>query len=177
MPPHHALATLQSYATQRPDILARVPSDAMCILDAGCSNGSLGEMLRALVPGRRVLQQAVKYLKDGGVVIVSLPNVRHISAWNSIFIKGTFPRISRGIFDHTHLRWFTRRDAVALLESAGLSNIEITSNLRINDLPDTRLNRKIHQYSRHIEKWSLAREFLSYQFILKGTKEDGTHAK
>ena len=234
MPPHHSLATLQSYTTQRPDILARVPSDAMCILDAGCSNGSLGEMLRTLVPGRRVegiefdvsfcqqaaekldkviqadmnhfewslhysesffdcmifadvlehliqpwqtLQEAVKYLKDDGVVIVSLPNVRHISALNSIFIKGTFPRISRGIFDQTHLRWFTRRDAVALLESAGLSNIEITSNLRINDLPDTRLNRKIRQYSRHIEKWSLAREFLSYQFILKGTKEGRTHAK
>lgn len=231
---HHALSTRQSYTTPRPDIAAQVPSDAMCILDAGCSNGSLGEALRALIPGRRVegvefneefcqeaaqkldrviqadmnhfewqshfpedhfdciifadvlehlvqpwqvLHEAIKHLKDGGVVIVSLPNIRHISSLNSIFIKGTFPRISRGIFDHTHLRWFTRRDAVALLESAGLINIELTGNLRINDVPDTPLNRKVRQYSRLIEKLPLAREFLSYQFILKGTKGGQTDAQ
>lgn len=227
MHPHHTAATLQSYTTHRPDIAVQVPSNAMCILDAGCSNGSLGAMLRGLVPGRRVegieydasfcqeaatkldrviqadmnlfdwsqhyaenyfdcmifadvlehlvqpwqtLQEAVKYLKSGGCVIVSVPNIRHISALNSIFVKGTFPRIGRGIFDHTHLRWFTRQDAIALLESSGLTNIEVSGNLRLNDLPDTPLNRKIRKYSRYIERLPLTRDFLSYQFILKGTK-------
>lgn len=231
---HHTDATLQSYTTQRPDIAARVPDSAMCILDVGCSNGSLGELLRTQVPGRRVegieydadfcrqaakkldrviqadmnhfdwpshyaenffdcmifadvlehlvqpwrvLREGVRCLKDGGIMIVSLPNIRHISALNSIFIKGTFPRIGRGIFDDTHLRWFTRRDAVALLESAGIGNIEITGNLRVNDLPDSPLNRKVRRYSRQIEKLPLAREFLSYQFILKGSKGGRIHAQ
>lgn len=234
MPPQHSPSTLQSYTTQRPDIVAQVPPEAMCILDVGCSNGSLGGALRALVPGRRVegvefdggfcqqaaekldkviqadmnhfdwsrhyaenafdcmifadvlehlvqpwqtLHEAVKYLKDGGVVIVSLPNIRHVSALHSIFIKGTFPRVGRGIFDDTHLRWFTRRDAIALLQGAGLTDIQSAGNLRINDIPDTRLNRKVRQYSRHIEKLPLAREFLSYQFILKGTKKGRAHAQ
>ena len=34
--------------------------------------------------------------------------------------RRTWPRDPEGIFDQTHLRWFTRTDAVDMLRSAGL---------------------------------------------------------
>jgi hypothetical protein len=46
-------------------------------------------------------------LSPSACLIVSLPNIRHISALYSIFFSGSFPRRQRGIFDDTHWRWFT----------------------------------------------------------------------
>ena len=59
-------------------------------------------------------------LEPGGTAVVSVPNVR---SWETIFnlvVKGRWPRRPQGLFDATHLRWFTRADAVELLEGAGL---------------------------------------------------------
>ncbi len=35
-------------------------------------------------------------------------------------LRGRFPREDHGLFDRTHLRWFTRSDARALVTGAGL---------------------------------------------------------
>lgn len=51
--------------------------------------------------------------------IVSLPNVAHITA-RLLLLSGRFPQMDRGIFDRTHLHFYTRRTAVELLCSAGL---------------------------------------------------------
>jgi methyltransferase family protein len=51
--------------------------------------------------------------------IISLPNVAHIAA-RLLLLFGQFPQMERGIFDRTHLHFYTRRTAVDLLRSAGL---------------------------------------------------------
>ena len=53
-------------------------------------------------------------LEPGATVIVSLPNVGHWSTYAHL-ARGTWPRKPEGIFDATHLRWFTLRDAEQLL--------------------------------------------------------------
>lgn len=58
-------------------------------------------------------------LQPGGTAVVSLPNVGHWSTYANL-ARGTWPRKPEGIFDATHLRWFTLRDARALLLQAGL---------------------------------------------------------
>lgn len=227
MNPDNAFGKLRSYTSVRPDISSRVPHTAKRILDVGCSNGSLGAALRAMIPGCvvegieydaafckeaadkldramqgdlnhfdwnahftgpvfdcmifadilehlvdpwHVLSQAVEYLRPGGTAIVSVPNIRHISSLNSIFLRGTFPRIGRGLFDGTHLRWFTCTDARHLLESSGLQLVSLSANLRINDVPETHLNRFAQRHLVRFEKWSWVKEFLGYQFVLVGEK-------
>jgi 2-polyprenyl-3-methyl-5-hydroxy-6-metoxy-1,4-benzoquinol methylase len=59
------------------------------------------------------------HLEPGATVIVSLPNVGHWSVYAAL-ARGRWPRKPEGIFDATHLRWFTRKDALALLTQAGL---------------------------------------------------------
>jgi 2-polyprenyl-3-methyl-5-hydroxy-6-metoxy-1,4-benzoquinol methylase len=57
----------------------------------------------------------------GGRLHVSIPNASHISLLRDLIVGGTFGYQPAGHRDATHLRWFTRRDIVALLEEAGWS--------------------------------------------------------
>lgn len=59
-------------------------------------------------------------LENGGTVVVSLPNVRYWETFLQLGLHGTWPMRDEGIFDRSHLRWFARSDAVALMEQAGL---------------------------------------------------------
>jgi hypothetical protein len=52
-------------------------------------------------------------------VVVSLPNVGHLAA-RAIIAAGHFPEHDRGIFDRTHLHFYTRGTALRLLASSGL---------------------------------------------------------
>ena len=66
------------------------------------------------------LERATELLAPGATVVISLPNVLHWPGLWRVIIGGRWPRDDVGIFDRTHLRWFTRRDAIDLLEGAGL---------------------------------------------------------
>lgn len=118
----------------------------------------------------RLLGEAVRHLGPGATVIVSIPNIRHVSAINSIVVNGVFPRRDRGLFDRTHLRWFTSKDARQLLASSGLIVESVSATLRINDIHNTSLNRFVERYLQRYEKLPWIREFLGYQIVLVGKK-------
>jgi 2-polyprenyl-3-methyl-5-hydroxy-6-metoxy-1,4-benzoquinol methylase len=56
---------------------------------------------------------------SGARLHVSLPNARHWTLLRDLALRGTFGYTDAGHRDETHVRWFTRSDAVALLESTG----------------------------------------------------------
>jgi methionine biosynthesis protein MetW len=66
------------------------------------------------------LRRYVELLEPGATAIVSLPNVAHWSTYAHL-ARGSWPRKPEGIFDATHLRWFTLGDARELLQQAGLT--------------------------------------------------------
>ena len=68
----------------------------------------------------RALRAYARLLTPGATAIVSLPNVGHWSTYANL-ARGSWPRRPEGIFDATHLRWFTLKDATGLLEQAGLT--------------------------------------------------------
>ena len=74
-----------------------------------------------------VLRGYLDLLKDGGSVIVSLPNV---GLWSVRFnlLLGRFRYEETGVLDHTHLRFFTRRTAREMIEQAGLRIVRRTYN-------------------------------------------------
>ncbi len=65
------------------------------------------------------LKHYAQHLTPGATVVISLPNVAHWSAY-AYLARGSWPRKPEGIFDATHLRWFTLKDAKQLLQQAGL---------------------------------------------------------
>lgn len=120
------------------------------------------DVLEHLREPEQVLDRAVAHLGPGGVVVVSLPNVRHWETFWQVAVKGTFPRRSVGIFDRTHLRWFTLRDAYALMEGAGLHVVVVRRVLRPRPTgpSDGRIVRVLGRLP--------GRTFLTFQHVLVG---------
>lgn len=117
-----------------------------------------------------VLSDAVACLTSKGTTVISIPNIRHITALYSIYFQGSFPKRSRGIFDNTHLRWFTLSDGIQLCEQAGLQVESIISRPRIFDSPNSRINTFVDKHCNQITSLRPIREFLAYQFILVARK-------
>jgi SAM-dependent methyltransferase len=69
-----------------------------------------------------VLRRYLPLLRDGGSVIVSLPNVGLWSVRLGLLF-GRFHYDDTGVLDRTHLRFFTRRSALELLRAAGLKPV------------------------------------------------------
>jgi 2-polyprenyl-3-methyl-5-hydroxy-6-metoxy-1,4-benzoquinol methylase len=77
------------------------------------------DVLEHLPDPAAVLKRLTSALSPGGSTIVSVPNVAHLSVAMPLILKGQFDYVDAGILDKTHLRFFVRRSAVALLEDAG----------------------------------------------------------
>ncbi len=120
-----------------------------------------------------VLRNAVSKLKPEGEIVISIPNIRHITTFYSIYLQGSFPRRSRGIFDSSHLRWFTLSDGIQLCKQANLQVEKIVSRPRIFDSPNSRINTFVDKHCSTIASLRPIREFLAYQFILVARKANG----
>jgi 2-polyprenyl-3-methyl-5-hydroxy-6-metoxy-1,4-benzoquinol methylase len=94
----------------REDRPAEAPFDCLVAAD----------VLEHLVDPWSALQCAADLLEPGATVVISIPNILFLRAVWRVIIGGRWPREDEGIFDRTHLRWFTMHDAVDLLEGAGL---------------------------------------------------------
>lgn len=61
-----------------------------------------------------------QYLAAGGILIASLPNVRHYSVVLPLLFGGHWDYADAGLLDRTHLRFFTRDTANRLLSHSQL---------------------------------------------------------
>lgn len=130
----------------------------------------MADVLEHLSDPARCLSKACATLAPGGCVVVSLPNIRHISAITAIFLSGRFPQRERGLFDRTHLRWFTFADATAMLHAAGMQVEAVDVGLRLGDRGGGPLNRRLNRLPVAIRRWGLFREFLGYQFAIRAVR-------
>lgn len=90
----------------------------------------LPDVLEHLEEPLEVLKKVDSYLKKGGTVVVSMPNIRHYSAFYRIFVKGRFDYDESGIFDYTHKRFYCRRNIEDLLKKAGFRILKSEGSIR-----------------------------------------------
>lgn len=125
------------------------------------------DVLEHLIEPKRCLLQACQHLQPGGCVVISLPNIRHLSVFKAIFLEGRFPQRDRGIFDRTQMRWFTTADAHSMLEECGLKVSAQNVALRWGDTGGGAINRVLNRLPTTIQNWSIVREFLGYQVCMR----------
>jgi 2-polyprenyl-3-methyl-5-hydroxy-6-metoxy-1,4-benzoquinol methylase len=77
------------------------------------------DVLEHLVDPGALLAKLIERSTPGGRLHVSVPNARHVSLLGDLIVHGTFGYAPVGHRDATHLRWFTRRDILRLVEEYG----------------------------------------------------------
>lgn len=79
-----------------------------------------GDVLEHLLFPKEVLVFFIKeYLKEGGRIIISLPNVANVAIRFGLLF-GSFDYTENGILDRTHLHLYTKKTAQEFIENAGL---------------------------------------------------------
>jgi 2-polyprenyl-3-methyl-5-hydroxy-6-metoxy-1,4-benzoquinol methylase len=78
------------------------------------------DVLEHLTDPWTALRNGVRWLSPGASVVISLPNVLHYRGLWRVVRERSWPRDDEGIFDRTHLRWFSLSDALGMLRQAGV---------------------------------------------------------
>lgn len=76
-------------------------------------------ILEHIISPWKTLSNAVEKLAPGGSIIVTLPNVCSAKTRFSI-MRGRFEYEDSGVMDRTHLRFFNKKTAMAMIEQCGL---------------------------------------------------------
>lgn len=78
------------------------------------------DVLEHLVDPWAFVARLPALMKPGALLIASLPNVRHLQVVLPLLLQGRWRYANDGLLDRTHLRFFTRESALALLSQEGL---------------------------------------------------------
>ena len=154
-------------AAEAEKVLDRVfVGDATAVIDGTALEGMrfdaiiFADVLEHLPDPWLTLRRAVRLLSPGGIIIASLPNIRHVSTIFHLVVLGYWPYRDRGIHDRTHLRFFTRRNVLELFRSADLSIDSIDAKYRLIERP--------HRVNRFAKYFALPglRGFLAFQYLV-----------
>jgi len=113
-----------------------------------------------------MLVECRKVLAPGGVLIASLPNSGH-AYFRYQILRGRFPQEDRGLFDRTHLRFYTWDGWVELLARAGFA----IQTLRCSGTPFSEAYP--HLPLVHVLEWlsftsaRIWKRLFAYQFVVR----------
>jgi 2-polyprenyl-3-methyl-5-hydroxy-6-metoxy-1,4-benzoquinol methylase len=77
------------------------------------------DVIEHMVDHDLFLEQIKKKMTDGGIIVGSVPNVRHVTALIKLLIAKDWPYSDSGILDRTHLRFFTEKSLRRCFEHHG----------------------------------------------------------
>ncbi len=134
-----------------------------------------GDVLEHLIDPWTVLQKLKSKLKPKGKIIISVPNIMHISVLSEI-TKGRFSYqeadieagIEAGILDKTHLRFFTLEEIVKMLITCGYSAERMTTTAVEITEEENRVKEKLLE----ITDPNIAYQYDVYQYILSAGLTD-----
>jgi 2-polyprenyl-3-methyl-5-hydroxy-6-metoxy-1,4-benzoquinol methylase len=111
------------------------------------------------------LERYASLLSPGGVVIASLPNVRHFTTIRGLLFGAYWPYRDRGVHDRTHLRWFTKRNIEEMFEHANVRIEKLERIYRIIEKPHAYNERFAHRLA-----IGPLRDLLAYQYYVLARK-------
>jgi tetratricopeptide (TPR) repeat protein len=114
------------------------------------------------------------FLKPGGKVVASIPNVRYLGILRDLIQHGTWEYQNEGILDRTHLRFFTRKDFENLLRDADIQVESMRYLPGERDVQEVKIKGTEHSLSYgtlsidHVTHGQLE-ELQAYQMVFVGT--------
>jgi GT2 family glycosyltransferase/cyclopropane fatty-acyl-phospholipid synthase-like methyltransferase len=96
----------------------------------------MADLVEHLYDPLKTIKNLTPFLKDGGSILISIPNVMHITVIADL-LNGHWEYQDAGIMDKTHIRFFTKNSILDMIEKAGLNlkyinytTVGIEKNLR-----------------------------------------------
>ncbi|WP_420573594.1 class I SAM-dependent methyltransferase [Kordia sp.] len=126
----------------------------------------LGDVLEHLIDPWHVLSELEKSLKPTGKMIISLPNVQHLETMKHLVFKGKFPYEPSGLYDKTHMRWFTLKNIEDLVDQADMKIEELTRVMRYSAYKGG-----FPIIPRVFKKLGLFKNFFTFQYVFRCVKK------
>jgi 2-polyprenyl-3-methyl-5-hydroxy-6-metoxy-1,4-benzoquinol methylase len=128
----------------------------------------LGDILEHLEHPDKILSNFKENLNKEGYIIISLPNIVNIYPRLKIFF-GHFDYEEKGIFDRTHLKFFTQKSLKELINNTGykIEKLEYTPipiYLKFPNSPKYLLNLTYNLLNFLAKVWP---NMFAYQFVVK----------
>jgi 2-polyprenyl-3-methyl-5-hydroxy-6-metoxy-1,4-benzoquinol methylase len=82
-----------------------------------------------------ILLLSKELLTENGILVISLPNVRHRSILFNLLFKDDFEYKDQGILDITHIRFFTETTMKKMLEDCGYEILKIEKTADYSEKP------------------------------------------
>ena len=120
-----------------------------------------GDILEHLREPAKVLRQIHGWLKDGGRLVCSVPNIRYWKIWRALIFRGEWEYTGDGILDQTHLRFFTTKSFTRMIANASFE-VERT---------DVRIHWGPKQLAFNRLTRGAFKEFLGYQILVSARKK------
>lgn len=86
----------------------------------------LGDVLEHLRDPEGLLRALLPHLAEDGVLVMSIPNVKHWSVVVPLLVHDTWTYTDAGLLDRTHVHFFTLEEISAMLERLGLAVHHLT---------------------------------------------------
>ena len=129
-----------------------------------------GDVLEHLREPERAVKRMKQYLKPGGNVIASVPNIMNISVLVAL-LKGRFQYYNNGLLDRTHIHFFTRKELIKMFEECGFKVQRLCINAACEHLTeeDNELIEAIYQLPGIAD----VEQFQAYQYMALAKLKDG----
>ena len=88
----------------------------------------MGDIVEHLRDPWQTLRNMYECTRPGGRIVISVPNITNISIFYNM-LAGRWTYDDAGILDRTHLRFFTRMDAIDLVTQAGYQLKNVSYNM------------------------------------------------
>jgi len=83
------------------------------------------DVLEHLTCPDKLLSDLSKHLKSNATIVGSIPNIRYFPVIYNLIVNSDWKYSDYGVLDRTHLRFYTGKSLIRLLEDSGYTNIHI----------------------------------------------------
>ncbi len=118
------LGTLEEYFASRQINKGR-PGNKDAIFEQTFDCIIFNDVLEHMVDPWECLRMTRDILCDDGVVVASIPNIRYFRVLKSIIFKKDFKYTEKGVLDKSHLRFFTKKSIIRMIEECDYELVKI----------------------------------------------------
>jgi SAM-dependent methyltransferase len=96
---------------------------------------TFGDVLEHMVDPYGLLRILKRYLAPDGVIVCSIPNVKHWSVVGNLLINDRWPYADSGLLDRTHVHFFTLTEISKMLDDVGFGVLRLNVQ-NANPMPE-----------------------------------------